>query len=126
MTSELIQILIANAGVQTAVGTSQITGKYKVFPFVAPQKEQGPFIVVIKKSSETTGSANCIGTLDFGVYEVRSWSKNYITTEEIHEAARVALETGTGIFMVNDFDGFDQESDMYCHIGVYRTNETRS
>ena len=126
MTSEVIQILIGNTDVQTAVGTSQITSKYKVYPFAAPQKEKEPFITVRKTGSDTTGSANCIGTLDYGVYEVRCWSKNYITTEELHEVSRRALETGTGMWMTNDKDGFDQESDMYCHIGFYRTNETRS
>ncbi len=126
MTSELIQILIANTGVQAAVGVSEITSKYKVYPFIAPDKEKQPFITVRKTGSDTTGTANCIGTLDYGVYEVRCWGKNYITTEELHEVARVALETGNGIWMTNDKDEFDEGSDMYCHVGFYRTNETRS
>lgn len=126
MTSEVIQILIGNTGVQDVVGTSQITNKYKVYPFVAPEKEKEPFIIVRKASNQTTGNANCIGTLDYGTYEVWCWSKVFIKTEQLHEACRMALETGQGMWLVNDLDEFDEASEMYAHVGIYRTNETRS
>ena len=125
MTSEIIQILIENVGVQNIVGRNLEGDKWKVYPFVAPQNEKAPFITVRKTQTEATGAFNCVGTLDFPTYEVRCWSKNYITTEEIHAAGRLALETGAGIYMVNCFDDFDLGSDMYCQVGVYRTQESR-
>jgi len=126
MTSEIIQRLIASTGVQTLVGRNTANDKWKVYPYVAPQKEAGPFITVRKSATEGTGNFTCASTLDFPTYEVRCWSKNQIQTEELHEATRVALETGSGIFMVDAHDGFSQEADMHVHIGTYRAQETRT
>ena len=126
MTSEIIQILIASTGVQTSVGRNTANDKWKVYPYVAPQKEAGPFITVRKSDTEVTGNYTCAGTLDFPAYEVRCWSKNQIQTEELHEATRVALETGNGIYMQNAQDGFSLESDMYVHIATYKAQETRT
>lgn len=125
MTSEVIQILIGNTGVQTTVGRNTANDKYKVYPYVAPQGEKGPFITVRKSATEPTGNFTCAGTLDFPTYEVRCWSRVQIETEEMHEATRVALETGSGIYMTDAQDGFNLESDMYVHIGTYRAQETR-
>src|SRR5687768_11795930 len=136
MTSGIIQIMINNSAVQALVEESPATGKYKVYPVVAPQLEKQPFYTVLKKQNETTGQLNCIGTLDFPVYEVRAWSKEgFRKTELMHEAARLAIEsesevvtdacTFDGIHLINDYDHYESGSDMFCHIGIYRAQMKR-
>ena len=134
MTSGFIQILIANAGVQTAVGLSG--SKVKVYPVVVPQDTPEAFVSVEKRSNSPTISKDCLSRLDTGEYEVRAWSKKgFRETELIHEACRTALESVTTvvtsactfkkIWMTNDYDGFDQTLEMYCHVGVYAANVVR-
>lgn len=134
MTSGIIEILIENAAVQAAVG--QFGGKYKIYPVVAPQKMEQPYVTVIKRGNEPILSKDCFSTLDTSEYELHVWSKRgFRETETIHEVCRVALETGTQvitdactfkkIWMTNDLDGYDKDLDMFCHIGIYVANVVR-
>lgn len=133
MTSGFIQILIEDSTVQTAVGSH--ANKYKVFPVVAPQETPQKFVTVEKKSNQPTLAKDCLSRLDTSEYEVRSWAKNFRDTETLHEVCRTALEstsevvtdacTFKKIWMTNDYDGFDETLEMYCHIGVYSANVVR-
>jgi len=125
MTSDVIQILVNDSGVSTVVGNSSVyDNRVKVYPVVAPQKEKEPFVTVIKVKTEPFSTFNCLSSKDHVYYETHSWSKNFITTESIDAACRIALESGTMI-LVNSIDSFDQESDMYSQISTYKRLETR-
>lgn len=134
MTSGFIQILIGDSNVQSAVGSH--AGKVKVYPVVAPQETPAEFMTVRKRGNEPFISKDCLSRLDTGEYEVRSWSKKgFRETETLHEVGRTALESVTEvvtsactfkkIWMVNDYDDFDEELQMYCHVGIYSANVVR-
>lgn len=134
MTSGIIQILIGNTNVQAAVGQSG--GKYKVFPVVAPDLTHEIYVCVLKIQNDPILTKDCFSTVDTSTYHVRVWSKKgFRETETIHEVCRRALETGTPvstsacdfsrIWIVNDYDHFDEPQSMYCHIGVYQANVKR-
>jgi hypothetical protein len=124
MTSDVIQILVNDAGVQAFPGIiNSVNDKVKVYPFVAPEKEKEPFYTVRKIKTDTQNGFNCLGSTDWPLYEVRSWSKNQITTEQMHTIGRSALESDD-MFMIDCIDGFDTESDMYCQIATYKRQES--
>lgn len=135
MTSGIIEILTDSVDVQTAVGMNVELNKYKVYPFVAPQGEKGPYIVVSKTSNNTQSEGKEIeSTLDYPTYDVISYSKNFRTTELLHEACRTALDNMTSvtavctfrrIWLVTDRDGFDTHADMYAHIATYGVEQLR-
>lgn len=123
MTTDLIQILINDSAFAAAVGTNT-TGKVKAYPVVAPEKEKQPFTTVRKIKTINDSNYNCVSTIDDELYEVTSWDKNFITTEEIHEAARTALESN-GVIILDCVDSFDNASDMYCQIGTFKRQRDR-
>jgi hypothetical protein len=136
MTSGIIEILTDSATVQNLVGQNERGDKYKVFPFVAPQGEKGPYIVVAKTSNSTQSQGKEIeSTLDYPVYDVLCYAKNFRTTEQLHEACRDALDNMTSItevcefkriWLVTDRDAFDQSADMYCHVATYAAEQYRT
>lgn len=139
MTSGLIEILINDPAVQAIASiTSTVqVGIYKVFPVVAPQNEEEPFITLKKTGNTPTLSKDCFSTLDTSTYETRCWSKaGFVKTEDMHEIVRRSLETGTTvvteactfkkIWLTNDYDFYDQASDMFCHIGIYSAHVVRT
>lgn len=139
MTSGIIQILIGDTNVQTAVGTYVNAGetKYKVFPVVAAQKTVEPWVAVQKRGNEPFITKDCFSRLDISVYETRVWSKKgFRETEMIHEVCRRALETGVRvitdsctfqrIWLTNDYDHFDEDQQMYCHVGLYTAQVERA
>lgn len=129
MTSGIIDILIDNVGVQTVVGLNEAEDKYKVYPFVAPQGEKQPYIVVSKTGNNTQSEGKEIGsTLDYPSYDVLCYSKNFRTTELLHEAVRTALDntawttsdyTYRRIWLITDRDAFSNEAQMYVHVASY-------
>lgn len=135
MTSGIIEILIENAGVQTIVGQSGF--KYKVYPVVAPQRTEPPYITVFKGQNNAvlSLSKDIESQLDYPLVTVNCWSKNFRETELIHEAVRAALDnqgftTDAGyvfnrVWLVDDRDGFDQEQNFYVHVAVYGVEEKR-
>lgn len=134
MTSGFIQILIGNTAVQNAVGLSGV--KVKVYPVVVPQETPEAFVTVEKRGNSPTIAKDCLSRLDTGEYEVRTWSKKgFRETETLHEVCRTALESVTTvvtsactfkkIWLTNDYDGFDERLEMYCHVGVYAANVVR-
>lgn len=139
MTSGLIEILIGNAQVQAIAGleSEEESGVYKVFPVVAPQNEKEPFITLRKTSNAPTISKDCFSTLDTSAYELTTWSKaGFVKTEDMFEVCRRALETGTlveteacdfkKIWLVNDWDWYDEKSDMFAHKGTFHASVART
>jgi hypothetical protein len=133
MTSGIIEILLDSVAVQTLVG--QVGGKYKVYPFVAPQNTEQPYITVAKTSNNTQSQGKEIeSTLDYPTYDVLCWAKNFRTTELLNEACRMALDnmssvtdvcTFTRIWLVTDRDAFDNASQLYVHIATYGAEQRR-
>lgn len=135
MTSGIIQILINNSTVQNAVGRE--AGKYKVYPVVASHKAETPYVCVQKVSNEMMLGKDCFSHIDTSTYEVRVWSKSgFRETEEISEICRRALETSVPvntsaclfnkIWTTNDYDTYDNNVDMFCHVSIFQGNVVRS
>jgi hypothetical protein len=135
MTSGIVEILTDSAAVQALVGQNEAADKYKVYPFKAPQKEKGPYIVVAKTANNTQSQGKEIeSTLDYPTYDVLCYAKNFRTTELLHEAARDALDNMTSttavcvfkrIWLVTDRDAFDESAEMYVHVGTYAAEQFR-
>jgi hypothetical protein len=136
MTSGIIEILTDYPGVQSLVGQNEAADKYKVYPFKAPQGEKGPYIVVAKTANNTVSQGKEIeSTLDYPTYDVLCYSKNFRTTEELHEASRDALDnmssitavcTFRRIWLVTDRDAFDESAQMYVHVATYGAEQYRT
>lgn len=136
MTSGFIEILTDSAAVQTLVGRNQADTKWKVYPFKAPQTEKGDYIVVAKTANSTQSQGKEIeSTLDYPSYDVLHYSKNFRTTEELHEATRAALDnmssvtavcTFRRIWLITDRDAFDESADMYVHVSTYGAEQFRT
>lgn len=135
MTSGIIEALISNAGVQTAVGLNEAGNKYKVYPTVAPQKEEQPYIVVEKTANRTQSMGKEIGsTLDYPTYNVLCYAKNFRKTEELHEAVRAAIDNTapsteacdfSRIWLITDYDRFSTELELYVHVATYGAEQRR-
>lgn len=123
MTSDVIQKLISDAGVQAIPHITSPKGKIKVYPMVAPQDEKEPFYTVKKVKTENFSAFNCLASTDWCFYQVWSWSKNHITTEQMHSVSRAALEDND-MFLTDCVDGFDDASDMYCQVATYKRQES--
>ena len=136
MTSGIIEILLDSTGVQDLVGQNAATSKYKVYPFVAPQGEEGPYIVVAKTSNNTQSQGKEVqSTLDFPTYDVLCYHKNFRPTEQMHEACRAALDNKwantevcdfTRIWLITDRDAFDNNAQMYVHVATYGATQKRT
>lgn len=135
MTSGIVEILTDSAAVQALVGQNEAGTKYKVYPFKAPQTEKGNYIVVAKTANSTQSQGKEIeSTLDYPTYDVLHYSKNFRTTEEMHEATRDALDNMTSttavcvfrrIWLITDRDAFDESAEMYVHVATYGAEQFR-
>lgn len=129
MTSGIIDTLIADVVVQGLVGLNEAGDKYKVYPFVAPQNTEQPYITVAKTSNNTQSQGKEVeSTLDYPTYDVLCWAKNFRTTELLHEAVRNCLDNTAWntddyvyrrIWLITDRDSFSNDSQMYVHIATY-------
>lgn len=132
MTSGIIEILIENSGVQTLVGQDD-RGQYKVYPTVAPQGVDLPYVVVSEVSIEPNLSIGCASTLDKPRVTVNACALSFRETELIQDACRAAVDTGqawtttdaryTQIYMVDRKDLYlpatGQGSGIYVKLGLY-------
>lgn len=137
MTSGIIEILKENAGVQALVGENAAAGKYKVYPVVAPQGESIPYITVFKGLNDPLSSLtkDLESMLDYPRVTVTCWHKNFRPTEEMFEAVREALDNqgftdAAGydferVWLIDDRDGFDPQSNLYCHVAVFGVEQKR-
>lgn len=135
MTSGIIEILTDDPGVQALVGQNEAGDKYKVYPFKAPQPEDGPYVVVAKTSNNTQSQGKEIeSSLDYPTYDVLCYAKNFRTTERLHEATRLAIDNMSSvtavcqfkrIWLITDRDGFDEQAHMYAHVATYGAEQFR-
>lgn len=135
MTSGIVEILRETPGVQNLAGINEAGGKYKVYPMIAPQPEHGPYIIVSKVSNDLQSQGKDFpSTLDYPTYNVLCYHKNFRPTEIMHEAVRTALDcmnytTDTCVFrkiwLVTDYDRWDNVLEMHCHVAVYAAEQAR-
>lgn len=138
MTSGIIEILIENADVVSAVGMDD--SHVKVYPVSVPQNVDQPYIVVREASLNPSLSKGCISDLDRPMYEVLAFSLDFHETELMQEACRNALDTGTdfitdagatfdSIWMTDRRDVYmpaqGQEGGLYVKVGIYQCSVRR-
>lgn len=136
MTSAIIQILVANAGVQSVVGLNKAGTKYKVYPVRADQDEIQPYITVFKGQNDPilATSKDEVSQLDYPRITISCWAIEFRDTELMFEAVRNALDNDSSTFgsyniqrlwIVDDRDGWDPESKLYVHVAVYGVEQKR-
>lgn len=139
MTSGLIEILIDDEAVVEMVGFNSRGDKPNIWPIRVPQGENNPKYIVVSKSSNEAGQSltkDLPSLLDYPTYTVYMFAKNFRDTELINELVRLALDnkqsvTNAGvvfnrIWLFNDYDAYDNDSQMYCHVAIYKTEVVRS
>lgn len=104
MVTSVIDILIANAGVQTLVGMNQGGTKYKVYPIIVPEKEKHPYIVV-RQTSKARAGKDCGFASSVSV---TSYHKTYDGVVALDSAVLVALENDDGKTLESTIDGWAQ------------------
>jgi hypothetical protein len=135
MTSGIIEILTDSVTVQGLVGQNRAGTKYKVYPTVCPDTEDQPYVVVSKTSNNTQSQGKDVDSLlDYPTYDIRAYSKNFRTTEEISEACRAAVDNMASvtdvcefrrIWAINDYDAFDNDAELYVHILTIGAEQVR-
>lgn len=138
MTSGIIEILIEDAGVQALAGLNQAGSKYKVYPVIVPQGEKGSYITVFKISNDPVSALTkrVSAEIDYPRVSVNCWAKNFRQTELMAEAVRNALDnksastdagyTFTRIWLVDDRDGYNQDTSEYMHNLVFAVELKRT
>jgi hypothetical protein len=144
MTSGIIEILIENSAVQSAVG-QDAHDQYKIYPVQAPQSNSAndvktPYIVVAEEGMRPTLSKGCPSTLDFPRYQILVYSTDFLETETIQELCRLALDTGSdwstdvgaefdSIYMIDRRDLFQpaqgEGGGLYVKLGIYEASAKR-
>lgn len=127
MVEGVIDILIANATIQTLVGQNAALDKYKVYPVIAPQTEKYPYIVV-RLSSRVRGAKNCGYESSVDVISVH---KSYDEVTDLDDAVITALEAaGNSVIsylnLTNTSDGWIQgDGDgLYTRTSTFAGNES--
>jgi hypothetical protein len=118
MVTEVIDILIADTGVQNLVGRNKENDKYKVYPVVAPQKEQIPYVTV-----RLTGKAKAGKGCEYNyTVSVTSFCKNYDDVSALDDAVLAAMETDQKISLDSTSDNWIQADGN----GIYTKTSTFS
>jgi hypothetical protein len=130
MTSAIIQLLVANAGVQALVGMNNANTKFKVYAVVADQGEVAPYVTVYKaqNNSESATSKDEISDLDYPRIVVSCFSTAFRESELMFEAVRIALDNVSAIqsgyilqriWLVDDRNGWDQGASLFTHQATF-------
>lgn len=87
----IFNILSNDAGLSALVGT-------RVFPEMAPEEAETPFLVYSVLSIEPTDTKQGSSTVDVSQLETYSVSNSYTECMDVSEAARAALDRNGGLF----------------------------
>jgi hypothetical protein len=121
MLEGIIQLLIADATVQSLVGRNKASDKYKVYPVACPQPEDNPYIVLsIINGSQFARCKDGRGDQDDTPFDVYIYAKTYKLCNDIFNAVRDVLDS-TGrqtvedvkflnIYMDDYRDGWDKDA----------------
>ena len=108
-------ILKADANVTAAVST-------RIFPVIAPQGTQTPFIVHIQTDNQPHGSKTSPSTWDAAHVEIFVVHENMDTVEDIAETVRLALDRYTGTVSgieVNSVEYLDENPNFDMESGRF-------
>lgn len=98
MIQGIIQILILDTGIKTAIGQNKAALKYKVFPVLADVDETTPFSVCSISNIEPDNSKNCPHKLDKVFFDVVTYTKDdYELLDNIDNQIRFALDEYRGV-----------------------------
>jgi len=124
----VLALLSANATVQTLVGASAKGGGYKIYPVVAEQDEQRPYVTIRRTSEFGTITKNEVSDKDQVRFNVVAYADEYKKCYDILAACRTVLENYTGtsasiefkkIWYVGSEDLFDKEDRTYVIADTY-------
>jgi len=101
----IYNILSNEAGVTDIVGT-------KIYPVVAPQQTETPFIVYSVVSSIPTNTKDRISEIDTMRVQVDCYEKTYTLAEALSSAVRLALDNATGTKNGVLIDGLAYENEQ--------------
>jgi hypothetical protein len=136
MTSAIVQMLVANAGVQAVAELNKAGSKYKVFTVVADENEIAPYITVYKSGTDPVSALDKdqASDLDYPRITIACWSTTFRETELMFEAVRAALdndsETIVGyniqrVWLVDDSEQFDPKSKLFVNISSFGVEHKR-
>jgi hypothetical protein len=96
MINGVIEILVENAGVQTAIGLDKDALRYKVFPVLCPPTEVVPYMICALSGSTPTLSKELASDLDLESFEIFIFTQTYEQGHNIDLAIRAALDNARG------------------------------
>jgi hypothetical protein len=123
-----IDILIADSGVQSAVGRNTAATKYKVYWAIAPDTEQPPYVVLQIVGNTPTGHKDDPSSLDQVQFAALSYALSPEEVDEVDIAVRAALEvqrvTSGGyyfhrIYFNTQQDGYDSNAKLPYRGSIY-------
>jgi hypothetical protein len=121
-------LLVANSTVQTEVGASAKGDGYKIYPIVAEQDEQRPYVTLRRVSGFPTFGKNEVSDKDQIRFNVAAYADTYKKCLDILSAVRTVLENYTGtsagvdfkkIWYVGSEDLFDHNDRTYVVVDSY-------
>lgn len=125
MVNAVTYILENDATVQGIVGEDSSGEQHKVFPVVAFQDVNPPYIIVAQVA-QLPGGKNC--DYNYGV-QVTSYAKSYDRANELNLAVIAAVTGQTGgnvngdefgfLNVANCVDGFDKEHTLYAKVTTF-------
>ena len=127
MIHSIIQILINDTAVKTALGNTKSGSKVRVFPIVADQDEETPYSVVTMTDLQPIGCKEKSYT-DRVDFQVITYSEKYEEIYKIDIRIRNALDDFNGnsagidiaIWFVSSSDAFDSVTQNRAKISNYR------
>lgn len=132
MIKGLIDLLVADAAVQTAVGLNNSVAK--VYPVVAEQEVRRPYATLRRVSQGTTIVKGQASELDQPIINVTAYADTYQKCIEIQEAIRAVLDDFQGasgnytykrIWYQNSNDLYDQDDRTFVVVDTYAARAQR-
>lgn len=127
MIQSVIQVLIGNAGVQTAIGRNRGNTKYKIFPVYADEKEEPPFTVASITGNNPNYCKDLPSRMDEVSFRLVTYSKEYSQMDTIDNALRFAIDGFRGesaginisVRLVNQQDSQVEGKDLMARASDY-------
>lgn len=128
MISGLVTLLTGDATVRTEVGAAAKGGGYKIYPIVAEQDEQKPYVTLRRISGFPNFGKNEPSDKDQLRFNIAAYADTYKKCLDILAACRAVLEnykgTSSGVVFLNVWyvsseDLFDKDDRTYVVVDTY-------
>jgi hypothetical protein len=128
MIHAVIQVLINDAAVRSAVGQNKAKNTYKVYPIYADEKEEPPFVVgSIVANNPNYCKDGTASKMDEVTFRLVTYSREYAKMDQIDNAMRFAIDGYKGVSegidlrirMVNQSDSQVEGKDLMGRITDY-------